>query len=41
MVRAWDEREVSMAVDTYFSMLNLELDGETYSKGPASSTTDG
>jgi hypothetical protein len=28
----WDEREVDLTIDTYFSMLRLELDGEAYNK---------
>lgn len=29
---AWDHREVDLTIDTYFSMLRLELDGQAYSK---------
>lgn len=29
---AWDTREVDLTIDTYFSMLRLELDGADYSK---------
>lgn len=32
MAQAWSEREVDLCVETYFSMLSLELDGEAYAK---------
>lgn len=32
MAQAWDQREVGLCIETYFSMLSLELDGEAYSK---------
>jgi hypothetical protein len=28
----WDQREVDLTIDTYFTMLRLELDGESYRK---------
>lgn len=30
--QAWNEREVDLTIDTYFTMLRLELDGEPYHK---------
>jgi hypothetical protein len=30
--KTWSEREVDLTIDSYFSMLRLELDGEAYSK---------
>lgn len=32
MARDWDQREIDMCIETYFSMLRLELDGQSYSK---------